>query len=152
MKGQLAVLLVVSVMASCAGSASKPASSFDAGDAGVYALVNRDGSLVANRQFRLSRTGAQWNLETKKEAEVWHAFTCEAKCQLVISTESDIRRIMQGPLPSDTSPACLHNAEFAFCRVVFPRGGKQYLFIALTTSPHVPIQVVRVAGIEGVAP
>jgi hypothetical protein len=115
----------------------------DASNAGVYAVVHRDGHVTA-KAFRLLIQEGRWQIEDRKPDGTWENVTCEVDCVLGDSTAADVERFL-GKLMAGERAECLHNKSFAFCRVDDEShpGEQQYLLVALTQQRPI---VMRLAA------
>lgn len=115
----------------------------DTKDAGMYAIVHRDGH-TTQKIFRVRRVSSSWVLEDKRSDGTWKDVTCEADCVLRESAPADLRRFFSPTQLEQLSPSCIHNTAFAFCNYT-RAGSKQraYVMVALVTGRPLLINLAR---------
>lgn len=134
-------------------SYSGAACAIDEQDQGIYLVVNTKGQ-VTNKAFRVSQRNSEWIVEDRKPDGSWVDVTCDAACQLQISTEGDIQRFFNASALAEITPNCIHSKAFAFCAYSLKKDPtfRGYVFVALTERSPITLRLARVVPVKNSAP
>ncbi len=119
--------------------------------AGTYVALTEDGQPV-EKILRVSKTDSGWRFEDGQPDGSWLDVSCHGGCEHVESGPDDLIRFFGSSPPENVYPECIHNAEFAFCRMVRgERGPEEEGFVLVVRAPQgwYPIPMARVADAPG---
>lgn len=146
MRRGLAVVSLLAVLASSAVMALGDA------DAGTYLAVGDDGQPLG-KVLRVSRDGARWRFEDRRDDGSWLDVSCHGGCEHRPSQVPDLVQFFGAPPPSHIWPDCVHNAEYAFCHLVTANGEREgYVLVVRAGAGWQPLSMLRVADDQLPAP
>jgi hypothetical protein len=113
-------------------------------DAGVYAVVGRDGQ-PTSVLYRFSFEAGTWRAEGKDESGAWRSINCDSGCQYVASDKAQSQAYLPPAMRQTYVMVCVQNVAQAFCKYVGKANPSQggYVVIALVTNPPTPIFLRR---------
>lgn len=118
------------------GLAATPAAhaiAFEEGDAGIYAVLDKDGK---NTQFgyRFYRQAGKWVAEQRGADGGWSAVKCDKDCDIQPIAEADLPRYVPGL--DQITPGCLRNSQIAFCKYLFKKDPTVPRYLAVLNTPQ----------------
>lgn len=138
------------VLAAALGSAATPAWAMEPSDGGVFVALDEAGEPV-RKILRVTHTETGWKFEDQLEDGSWLDVSCHGGCDHVASGSQDLLRFFGALPPDDIRPDCIHNEEYAFCRLERqgPGPGQEgFVLVVRAGQRWQPISMARLAGPE----